>query len=447
LPQEAEIVRTLPAVGAQRDFAQYDRAHPGLFLGPKFLTARAVLAVGELDLPVLTAAVEHMVAAHEALRVGFALDQPEPPHIGQIVPDRVSVNLEVADWTDRATAEGLEQLAQEALRHFFRTVAFPVTEPPLFGVRVYRLGPGVAAVCLGFHHMVMDGEGAEVVMRHLFLAYDAVASGRTPDEPTGVSWSTYCQDRYAKSIDPAAVEQARDFWKAFFVGGVETGYPAPPIQRPELAGVAGIAHHRLTPGLSAAVEEAARGAGTLLGAYSGTVFGRFLAKQVGRDEVTFFCTQTARVPPRLRDLPGLMLLLFAIRVSRTDPLRDVARRVQEHILGANRSVAMSGAFLRELSRPSAADLERFATREVAVAFQLIPNRPVPAEAGGLSLRPVSRHGEDEGSSPCSWLEFHLRPGDDAHLLCRYDAGRFEAEQVELMLDALAAELAASVATA
>lgn len=438
-------VTTLPVVGAQRDFSIYDRAHPGLFLGPKFLTVRSILARGDLDVGLLGRALEHLAATQEVLRVRFVPDPDSLPGVAQEVQPAVPTHVEVVDWTDRGDVD--LRMAQEAVRDFFATTEYPVDRPPLFGVRVYRLAPRVAVICLGFHHMIIDGEGAEVSARLLFAAYDALADGQSPPERKGWTWSEYCLTTAQRNDDPAEVARAQDFWRGFFADGVETGFPVDPPARPELSGVAGVLHRPLDTATAAGIEHAARSAGTLLGAYSASVFGRFLAKQLGRDQVTFFFTQTARVPARLHHLPGLMLLLLAARTGASTPARDAARSVQEHIVRANRHAALSGALLRTLSRPDPDDAERFRTREVAIAFQLIPSRPVPTEAGGLTLETVSRHGEDHGSSPCSWLEFHFCPGGEPHLLCRYDSGRFDPDQAEGFLDALVAELTGAAVAA
>ncbi|MFC9327332.1 amino acid adenylation domain-containing protein [Kitasatospora sp. NPDC057015] len=166
----------------------------------------------------LRAALREAVAAHPALRSGFAVDHPSGPL--QVVHASADIACAFVDLRDRPADEQ---------RAFLRTWAagerhrpFDWARPGLLRVFVHRTGDRRSVLSLSVHHTVLDGWSAASLVTELLLAHARSRDGlpapvRTPDDTVR---------RYAE-LEQAVEGDAghRAFWRDYLDGARPTTLP------------------------------------------------------------------------------------------------------------------------------------------------------------------------------------------------------------------------------
>jgi amino acid adenylation domain-containing protein len=123
---------------------------------------------GELDRAALRAALDHVVARHEALRTRFvAIDGQPWQHIDP--PRGFALREQDADGSDPAQ---IEALCREAAAEPFDLAA----GPPIRG-RLLRIAGQDHVLVVVMHHIVSDGWSLSVLMREFAAAYSALRDG------------------------------------------------------------------------------------------------------------------------------------------------------------------------------------------------------------------------------------------------------------------------------
>jgi len=123
---------------------------------------------GPLDTTALAAALNDVVARHEALRTTF------PEHEGlpyQRVQPGLSVDLAVCE----IAAEQLDETVAELRRYDFALESEPLIRPTLL-----MIDPESHVLLLLIHHIVTDHTSLGVIFEDLVIAYRARAQGRAP---------------------------------------------------------------------------------------------------------------------------------------------------------------------------------------------------------------------------------------------------------------------------
>ncbi|OBB01449.1 non-ribosomal peptide synthetase, partial [Mycobacteriaceae bacterium 1482268.1] len=123
---------------------------------------------GRLDLVALGAAIDDVVARHEALRTTFA-EHDGVPH--QMVHPVMEVALEVTE----STAVRVDEDILELRRH-----VFALDEGPMIKPTVLKLGSDSHVLLLLIHHIVCDHVSLGVIFEDLVDAYRARTNGAAP---------------------------------------------------------------------------------------------------------------------------------------------------------------------------------------------------------------------------------------------------------------------------
>ncbi|WP_256984201.1 AMP-binding protein [Streptomyces sp. XY006] len=162
-------------------------AHKGMWLAQKMAPdmlnhALAMWEVdGELDTPVMDAAMLRVLQEAEVLRVGFVDDGGGLRMVPRELGDWRPFHLDLSGETDP------EQAAREALA---RMVAQPydLERDLLFRLGVVTLTPARSLVVISYHHLVSDGYGAGgLLSRRIAEVYTALVRGSQVPEP-GHPW-------------------------------------------------------------------------------------------------------------------------------------------------------------------------------------------------------------------------------------------------------------------
>ncbi|NIE69230.1 non-ribosomal peptide synthetase, partial [Burkholderia sp. Ax-1719] len=175
-----------------------------------------LLAVrGELDETALRAALDTLIAAHDALRLRFfQRDGAWQQQVGEIAPCR----LDVHDW--RAADDWRDALAQMGQR---LQASLDIGQGPLVRAAYVRLR-GEGRLLIAIHHLAVDGVSWRVLLDELQSAYEQALAGRTPALPPNVPWSAWVQRAQAHAAH-AEVRAEAQWWRDA-LANAEAGLPS-----------------------------------------------------------------------------------------------------------------------------------------------------------------------------------------------------------------------------
>ncbi|WP_329082496.1 non-ribosomal peptide synthetase [Streptosporangium sp. NBC_01469] len=161
--------------------------------------------VGPLDVERLRLAWQAVVDRHSALRSVFVWEGLDEPV--QVVQRRVELPFEELDWRSRPTAEQkrcLEELVEED-----RVRGFDLGSAPLLRLTVVRFTGDRTMVLWTFHHLLLDGWSAQLVMKEVFVLYRTSGDGSDVRLADPVPYA-----RFIEWLGEQSTEQAEEFWRA-----------------------------------------------------------------------------------------------------------------------------------------------------------------------------------------------------------------------------------------
>ncbi|MGH9361757.1 MAG: condensation domain-containing protein, partial [Thermoanaerobaculia bacterium] len=125
------------------------------------------------DPDAFTSAWQRVVDRHPMLRTSFLWEDLEEPV--QVVHRQVELPVDRQDWRGLSPGE-----QQERLRAFLaadRRSGFDLTRPPLLRLGLIRTGEQEHRVVWGYHHLLLDGWSAGLVMREVSALYREETGG------------------------------------------------------------------------------------------------------------------------------------------------------------------------------------------------------------------------------------------------------------------------------
>jgi amino acid adenylation domain-containing protein len=328
---EEPIVRQPRTPGASRfpvSFSQLrewilDRLEPG---NPAYNLPNNLRIGGPLSIPVLTAALNRLVARHEVFRTEFAASDDEPL---QVVRAELRLDVPVIDLSALPERIREEELWRR-VRHQAAT-GFDLAQAPLFRARVVRLGAEDHALLMTVHHIISDGWSTGILNRELAALYDA-----EPLPPLPVQYADYTVWQ-RKRLDGEGLERQVGYWRERLAGApplleLPTDRPRPPVRSNRGARLPFLLPRPLVDRL----QDLARQQGATLFMVLLAGYQTLLARWSGQDDVVVGTYSSNR--PR-RELEGLIGFFINTLVLRTDlaeapSFRDLLGRVRETTLGA-----------------------------------------------------------------------------------------------------------------
>ncbi|MFK4254627.1 condensation domain-containing protein, partial [Streptomyces angustmyceticus] len=159
---------------------------------------------GPLDVTRLREAWQAVVDRHTVLRSAFVWEGLDEPV--QVVQRKVELPFEVVDW--RSTSESEQERLLDQLVETDRVRGFDLGSAPLQRLTVVRLGDERAMVLWTFHHLVLDGWSAQLVMREVFALYCAALDGTQVELAEPVPYA-----RFIEWLEAQSRERAEEFWR------------------------------------------------------------------------------------------------------------------------------------------------------------------------------------------------------------------------------------------
>ncbi|MBX3469621.1 MAG: amino acid adenylation domain-containing protein [Planctomycetes bacterium] len=205
LPRDGR--RAWPMTSAQRRLWFLERLHGG---SPRYTVGVAVEVEGPLDVDALRAALDGLVARHEALRTTFSEEERGTPV--QVIAAAGHLDLPLDDLSSEPDPFGAADAiaAREAAGTFDPRVSCT-------RARLLRLAPERHRLVLAQHHLVTDAASIGVLLRDLGALYEGGALPPVPVQPADfAAW----EEAWLASDEARA---QLDAWRERLAG-------APPVQ-------------------------------------------------------------------------------------------------------------------------------------------------------------------------------------------------------------------------
>jgi len=256
--------------------------------------------VGDVDPDRLRRAWDETIAHHPALRSIWLWEGLDDPV--QVVRETVELPWTLLDWRQRPDRrEALEELARSD-----RLAGFDLTKPPVLRVTVVRLDDDRVHLVWSFHHIMLDGWSAALVLEEVLVR--AAGLEVAPSRPF--------RDHFAW-IAAQDTDEAEAHWRSVLSGFDHPTHPAVDRRTADepfrLARATAELDVQATERLTAAAREHRVTTNTLVQAAWATV----LSCHSGDDVVVFGVTNSGR-PAEIDGVEGIVGMFLA-----TLPMRVV----------------------------------------------------------------------------------------------------------------------------
>lgn len=248
---------------------------------------------GDVDGEALQQALSLLERRHDALRLRVSADVPEQ----RLVPPG-GLNLQCHDGP--CTEQDLE----------LAPMPFGF-DNPLVRVALYREGPSECVLLCSVHHIVFDGWSAEILVRELNQAYEAVVRGVVPAWPT-LELDYLSHVAWERQQQPAGLASL----KAALLPLPERLRLPLDLPRPAMQGIAGgVEVFRLDASRGRALKAYARDTGVTLFPVLLALVGTFLHRHTGQDDLIMGCPAANRELEQTQGMLGLFVNTLAIRTQ------------------------------------------------------------------------------------------------------------------------------------
>jgi natural product biosynthesis luciferase-like monooxygenase protein/amino acid adenylation domain-containing protein len=177
------------------------------------------LQLGELDPLALRRAWSSLCERHELLRASFhwrGLSQPQ-----QAIHAAVELDWEILDWRPGTPAAPADPgVTLRELRTAQRELGFTLDRPPLFRLRLVRLGLSSWTLVWTFHHLILDGWSLGLILDEIRRLYAAAHDGGSAGLEPAPRFRPYIA--WLAAREPGRL---RDYWATALAGLEPTAAP------------------------------------------------------------------------------------------------------------------------------------------------------------------------------------------------------------------------------
>src|ERR1700683_3192806 len=200
-----EPSRHIPLSYAQQRLWFIDQLEGGT---PQYNVPDAFHIRGELDLGVLSQAINTIVERHESLRTRFDAVEGEPV---QIIEPATAVEIPLEDLSALPSEVQSERLAESLRQEWYRP--FDLRFGPVLRLRLLKFGRLDHFLLRTVHHVAFDGWSQGLFNRELKILYEAFVEKRAnPLPPLPVQYADFaCWQRQRLVFE--AADHALDYWK------------------------------------------------------------------------------------------------------------------------------------------------------------------------------------------------------------------------------------------
>jgi amino acid adenylation domain-containing protein/non-ribosomal peptide synthase protein (TIGR01720 family) len=377
---------------------------------------------GNVSIIAVQQAWQTLVDRHTILRTAIITKgQSEPV---QVVFRNLAFNIIEEDW------RGLSNSAQEnRLKQFLeadRRQGFILNRPPLMRVTLIRLAEDCWHLVWSHHHLILDGWSWPILLREFLLLHKAAKENTEISLPNVRPYSDFIA--WFKQKNP---QDGESFWREY-MGGFESATPLLMIPKAKQnnAFESGEIKHDFSPENTALLHKLARNCSVTLNTVIQGAWAILLNRYSRNEDVVYGITVAGR-PPELPGVEGMIgpfinTLPFRVSVSGEKSLDSWLQMIQGQ-----------QAQMRQFEHSSLSDIQGWSDVprgqpmfESLLAFENFPvDKSLKAADFGLNV-PESSFLETTHYP----LTLVVVPGDGIYFKLSYNAGRFDAVGMKLLLE-------------
>ncbi|MCX5340138.1 non-ribosomal peptide synthetase [Streptomyces atratus] len=301
--------RELPLTGAQAGVWFAQRVDPDLAI---FRASEYLEIHGVVDPELFERALRQVTDETDTLHIAF-LDTDDGPR--QRIGVRPDWRLNVVDVCAEADPR------RAAVEWMERDLGRPMelTEAPLFTYALFRIAADRWYWYHAYHHILLDGVGAGLLVRRVAQVYTALVEGRDPGPAPFESVRTLLTEDHAYRQSPEFAAD-REFWLGQYADRPDPVALSPRPLRPTADFIRRSAH--LPAEVHRALTEAAERAGVSRSRIIVAATAAFLHRMTGNPEVILGLSVTGRTGERSFKAPGMAANVLPLRVP-VDPAMTV----------------------------------------------------------------------------------------------------------------------------
>src|SRR6202521_3386195 len=290
--QQGMLFHTLAAPGSGVYFEQFSLRYEGGFDPDAFIRAW-----------------QRAIDRHPVLRTSFLSDDLEQPV--QVVHRRVELPVDRQDWRGPSPGEQLERLRAYAAAD--RRAGFDLTRPPLLRLGLIRTGEEEHRVVWSYHHLLLDGWSAGLVMREVSALYREATMGEVALLEARRPYKDYVP--WVLGQDLAAAET---YWRRTLAGFASPTPLGADASRsgPEIEAGYELRLRRLPATATAALKAFAHGNRLTLNTLVQGAWALLLSRSSAEEDVVFGATVAGRPPslPGVEAMIGCFINTLPVRV-------------------------------------------------------------------------------------------------------------------------------------
>jgi len=384
---------------------------------------------GRLDIEAFKRAWRNAVVRHPVLRTIFSWEHGDRPL--QVVLKRLDLPWAEQDLSTLKPEQ--QQRGIEAFLEADQAQGFDLSMPPLMRLTLLKLDETSSRFVWSFHHILVDGWSAALVLRQVFEEHRACCEARQPVRPAARPFRDYIRWLRAKDVG-----EAEAFWKQALGGfreACQLGIDRLPTAGSSHAGDLAV-HERALPGdLAERLQTLARRLQLTLNTVMQGAWALLLHKYGETDDVVFGTTVHGR-PVDLNEVDsivGLFINTLPLRITLRpeESLSELLGRVQAASVDMRDHEHVPLVQIQRLTEvPAGRPLfESILIFESVAIEEILPGPGSPLEAREVDLL-------QQTSYPIALV---VLPGKDGiQLRLNYDRGRLCEAGVRQMADHLVA---------
>ncbi len=375
-----------------------------------------------LQVATFNEAWQRIVDRHPVLRTAFVWKTVDKPM--QIVGRRIKVSIAVEDWRG---LDGAKQVAKfEQYLREDRERGFDVGRAPLMRFALLQMTDETYRFVWSHHHLLLDGWASAIVLKEVFVCYDALQRGSefsvTPQRPYRDYIAWLCRQDMTK---------AEAYWR-HALAGFTTPTPFAIDRKPDGRGGYSKQTRQLSSATTARLQEIARQQQLTLNTIVQGAWALLLSRYTGQGEVVFGSVVSGR-PPALtgvEEMVGLFINTLPVRVKIHD---------QQQVVKWLRQLQAQQAEMREYEYSPLVEIQRWSDvapgAPLFESYVVFENYPLDEDLKDKIPRLVISEVEsiERSSYP---LVVAVTPGRKLTLQLFFELDRFEAPAIERTLDHL-----------
>jgi amino acid adenylation domain-containing protein/non-ribosomal peptide synthase protein (TIGR01720 family) len=177
----------------------------------------------QTDIKAFIASWQHLLQQHTILRSAFYHDAFHVPV--QCVYRNVQLPVTILDYRHLNEAE--QEAAWTAHEAEVLQQGVDFTAPPLMRMSLIQLQDETYRMVWTYHHLLLDGWSMPVLLEELLRTYEALASGKQPEET-----ATDHYEEYIRYLDRRDKDEAGAYWRGY-LSGISNGTLLPFISSTE----------------------------------------------------------------------------------------------------------------------------------------------------------------------------------------------------------------------